>query len=51
MLGVVLMAIHLLRQARMINPDDPQGALTLFKSNRNAGLILTLFLIVDRLLG
>mgnify|MGYP001165477867 CR=1 FL=1 len=51
MLGVVLMAIHLLRQARMINPDDPKGALTLFKSNRNAGLILTLFLIVDRLLG
>ena len=48
MLGVVLMALHLLRQARMINPDDPQGALTLFKSNRNAGLILTLFLIVDR---
>ena len=51
MLGVVLMAIHLLRQARMINPDDPQGALTLFKSNRNAGLILTLFLIIDRLIG
>ncbi len=51
MLGVVLMAIHLLHQARMINPDDPQGALTLFKSNRNAGLILTLFLIIDRLVG
>ena len=51
MLGVVFMAIHLLRQARMASLDDPQGALALFKSNRNAGLILTLFLIIDRLFG
>ena len=51
MFGVVLMAIHLLRQARMVSHDDPQGALALFKSNRNAGLILTLFLIIDRLFG
>ncbi len=49
MVGVVLMATHLLRQARMIEPDDPQGALALFKSNRDAGLTLTLFLIIDRL--
>ncbi len=50
-LGVVLMAIHLLRQSRMVNQIDPQGALALFKSNRNAGLILASFLIIDRLLS
>ena len=49
MVGVVLMAIHLFRQAQMIKPDDPQGALNLFKSNRNAGLTLTLFLVIGRL--
>jgi 4-hydroxybenzoate polyprenyltransferase len=51
MVGVALMAIHLLRQARTVTPDDPQGALALFKSNRNAGLILTVFLIIDRMVG
>lgn len=51
MFGVILMGIHLLRQSRMVNQFDPQGALALFKSNRNAGLILASFLIFDRLLG
>ncbi|MBV9511362.1 MAG: 4-hydroxybenzoate octaprenyltransferase [Caulobacteraceae bacterium] len=32
--------LHLLRQARRLKIDDPAGALTLFKSNREAGLIL-----------
>jgi 4-hydroxybenzoate polyprenyltransferase len=33
---------HLLWQARRLRPNDPQGALALFRSNRTAGLILTL---------
>ena len=33
-------AIHLSRQARGLRIDDPKGALRLFKSNRDAGLIL-----------
>jgi 4-hydroxybenzoate polyprenyltransferase len=45
------MAIHLLRQARLVDPDAPATALTLFKSNRNAGLILVLFILLDRLVG
>jgi len=49
MVGVMLMAIHLLRQARAIDSGDPGGALVLFKSNRNAGLILTVFVIIDHL--
>ena len=33
-------AAHLFRQARDVRPDDPALALRLFKSNRDAGLIL-----------
>lgn len=33
-------AIHLSRQAKALRIDDPKGALRLFKSNRDAGLIL-----------
>jgi 4-hydroxybenzoate polyprenyltransferase len=33
-------ALHLSRQARALRIDDPLGALKLFKSNRDAGLIL-----------
>jgi 4-hydroxybenzoate polyprenyltransferase len=35
-----LFAAHLIGQARRLRIDDPMGALTLFKSNRDAGLIL-----------
>jgi 4-hydroxybenzoate polyprenyltransferase len=35
-----LYALHLSRQARTLKVDDPIGALRLFKSNRDAGLIL-----------
>jgi 4-hydroxybenzoate polyprenyltransferase len=35
-----LFAIHLSRQAVRVDPGDPVGALRLFKSNRDAGLIL-----------
>jgi 4-hydroxybenzoate polyprenyltransferase len=36
----VLYALHLFRQAARVRTDDPRLALTLFKSNRAAGLIL-----------
>ena len=38
-------AAHLIWQARRLNVDDPMGALRLFKSNRDAGLILLAALI------
>ena len=38
--GVGFYALHLGWQARQVRADDPQGALRLFKSNRDAGLIL-----------
>ena len=31
---------HLARQVRDVRGDDPKGALRLFRSNRDAGLIL-----------
>ncbi len=37
---LLLYAAHLIRQGLRLKVDDPMGALTLFKSNRNAGLIL-----------
>ena len=37
---LALYAIHLARQAMRLKIDDPKGALALFKSNRDAGLIL-----------
>ena len=42
---LALYALHLIRQARRLNVDDPMGALRLFQSNRNAGLILLAALI------
>ena len=39
------MPVHLTRQARRLNVGDPKGALTLFWSNRDAGLILLIALI------
>jgi 4-hydroxybenzoate polyprenyltransferase len=38
-------AAHLMIQARRLRIDDPTGALRLFKSNRDAGLILALALV------
>jgi len=42
---VVVYAVHLIRQARRLRIDDPMLALRLFKSNRDAGLILLAALI------
>ena len=39
-------AAHLVRQVRDLRPDDPALALRLFKSNRDAGLILLLAIIL-----
>ena len=37
---LLLYAAHLIRQGMRLKVDDPAGALTLFRSNRDAGLIL-----------
>jgi len=42
---VVVYGVHLIRQARALRIDDPMLALRLFKSNRDAGLILLAALI------
>ena len=47
--GLVAMAIHLGAQTSKIQVDDPELALHLFKSNRNAGLLLAAGLVLDRL--
>ena len=39
-LGAIAYAVHLVRQPLRLRLDDPAGALALFKSNRDAGLIL-----------
>jgi len=39
-------AAHLLRQTRDVRPDDPALALKLFRSNRDAGLILLVAIIL-----
>lgn len=39
-------AAHLFRQARDVRPDDPALALRLFRSNRDAGLILLVAIIL-----
>ncbi|MFL5087993.1 MAG: 4-hydroxybenzoate octaprenyltransferase, partial [Xanthobacteraceae bacterium] len=44
-----LFALHLSRQAVRVDPADPIGALKLFKSNRDAGLILFAGFVLDAL--
>jgi 4-hydroxybenzoate polyprenyltransferase len=44
--GLTGYALHLLWQTRAIRPDDGPLALTLFKSNREAGLVLLLAIIL-----
>jgi 4-hydroxybenzoate polyprenyltransferase len=39
-LGLALYALHFVWQVRRLQPDDPKLSLRLFKSNRDAGLIL-----------
>ncbi|GHC55922.1 4-hydroxybenzoate octaprenyltransferase [Neogemmobacter tilapiae] len=42
--GVWAFGLHLHWQLRQLNPDDPEVCLRLFRSNRDTGLILALFL-------
>jgi 4-hydroxybenzoate polyprenyltransferase len=48
-LGAVLFALHLARQTRRLDRDDPALALKLFRSNRDAGLVLFAMLSLDAL--
>ncbi len=41
--GVWAFGWHLLLQLRQLDTEDPLSCLRLFRSNRNTGLILTLF--------
>ncbi|WP_374512729.1 UbiA family prenyltransferase [Brevundimonas sp.] len=45
-LTLSLYALHLLRQTRRLRLDDPSLALALFKSNRDAGLVLLVAIIL-----
>lgn len=49
-LGLMGFGLHLLWQVRRISPDDKAGALRLFRSNRDAGLILFAGLSLDAIL-
>ena len=46
-IGLFLMGCHLIWQLRQIDEENPQKALFLFKSNRDAGLILSAALLLE----
>lgn len=46
-MGVAAAAMHAAWQLARFKPDDPERCLELFRSNRNLGLILVFFLLVD----
>lgn len=48
-LGLAAFALHLMRQVRRLDIDDPAACLAVFKSNRDAGLILFAGLALDTL--
>ncbi len=50
-IGLILFGTHLAWQVRSIDLADPMRALGLFKSNRDAGLLLFAGLAVDALIG
>jgi 4-hydroxybenzoate polyprenyltransferase len=45
--GLLAFAVHLAWQVRVVDPDDPRKALMLFRSNRDAGLLLFAGLALD----
>jgi 4-hydroxybenzoate polyprenyltransferase len=47
LLGLAVFAVHLGRQVAIIDIDDPVQCLALFKSNRDAGLILFAAMLID----
>lgn len=50
-LGILAFALHLAWQVRTIDIDDPAACLAVFKSNRDAGLILFAAIVIDALAG
>ena len=48
--GVAGFGLHLLRQLRRLDIDDGAGCLALFRSNRDAGLILAAGLLAAAIL-
>jgi 4-hydroxybenzoate polyprenyltransferase len=50
-LGLLAFAAHLAWQIRRLDIDDPALCLALFKSNRDAGLILFAALVLDAAVG
>lgn len=50
-LGILAFALHLAWQVRMIDIDNPAACLAVFKSNRDAGLILFAAIVIDALAG
>jgi 4-hydroxybenzoate polyprenyltransferase len=46
---LAVFALHLLWQSQDLKVDDPEGALRLFRSNRDAGLILLVALALGAL--
>jgi 4-hydroxybenzoate polyprenyltransferase len=49
--GAVVFALHLVRQLRRLDVNDPGLCLELFRSNRDAGLLLFVGLLVDAFVG
>ena len=49
-LGLLAFAAHLVWQIARLDIDDPENCLAVFKSNRDAGLILFAGLVVDAML-
>ena len=49
--GGALAALHLGWQVMRLDGDDPAGALRLFKSNRDAGLLLTAGLLASQMVS
>jgi 4-hydroxybenzoate polyprenyltransferase len=47
--GLALFAAHLIRQIRRLDIADPALCLTVFKSNRDAGLMLFAAIVLDSL--
>jgi 4-hydroxybenzoate polyprenyltransferase len=47
LIGIVAFAAHLSWQVMRLNINDPAHCLTLFKSNRDAGLIMFGTMLVD----
>jgi 4-hydroxybenzoate polyprenyltransferase len=50
MIGLLAFAGHLVWQVRRLAIDDPANCLMVFKSNRDAGLILFAALVLDALI-